>query len=218
MPIIDQPWPPEYESVAITGHRVYPDRGALYRGLDRINARRYYFGGAQGIDSDALEYVGLTRPRSQRIVVVPNRLIDQPRFAQMKTRQYATEVIELRNTGTNRYFIRNRYLVDNTNKTVAFYDFRGRGGTLQTMNYASSQRKLLTTNTLTEFDKNKILNVNKSQARAWINDMRLKRVNLSSIKMLIIQLILQVLDTTVRLFIHSLGYVGVKTLEALWSL
>ena len=207
-----------YDSIAITGHRVYPDRAALYRGLDNLHAKQYYFGGARGVDSDALEYISKTQPGSIRTVVVPNRVVDQPLHARAIIKNHATNVIELRNSGPDRYFIRNRYMVNHSDKTVAFYDFRGRGGTLQTMNYASSKGKLLTTNSMVEFDQNKILNVNKNQARAWINDMREKKVNLSSIKMLVIQLILNVLETTVQVFIESLGYIGVKTLEALWSL
>jgi len=208
---------PEYDSIAITGHRIYPDRAALYRGLNELSARQYYLGGATGVDSDALEYIGKTQPYSIRTVVVPNRITDQPLYSRMMIKNHATNVIELRNTGSDRYFIRNRYMVDHSSKTVAFYDFRGRGGTLQTMNYAQSKGKLLTTNPLVEFDRNKILNVNKPKARAWINEMRLKKVNLSSIKMLILQLILQVLHTTIEIFARTLGYIGVKTIEALWQ-
>lgn len=208
---------PEYDSITITGHRDYPDRAALYRGLDKLSANQYYFGGARGVDSDALEYISKTQPGSIRTVVVPNRVIDQPVVARETIRNHATNVIELRNSGPERYFIRNRYMVDNSQKTVSFYDFRGRGGTLQTMNYAQNKGKLLTTNPLVEFDQNKILNVNNTKARSWINDMRLKKVNLSSIKMLIIQLILKVIHTTIELFAQTLGFIGVKTIEALWS-
>jgi len=207
----------EIDSITITGHRDYPDRAALYKGINQLEANQYYFGGANGVDSDALEYIGKTQPTSIRTVVVPNKVSDQPFHARAIIKNYATNVIELNNSGPDRYFIRNRYMVDNSSKTVAFYDFRGRGGTLQTMNYAQNKGKLLTTNPLVEFDKNKILNVNQTQARSWINEMRLKKVSLSAIKMLILQLILKVLKTTVALFIHSLGYVGVKTLEALWQ-
>jgi len=208
---------PDHDSITITGHRDYPDRAALYRGINQLKANQYYFGGATGVDSDALEYIGKTQPNSIRTVVVPNRVIDQPLPARAAIKNYATNVIELKNSGPDRYFIRNRYMVDHSQKTVAFYDFRGRGGTLQTMNYAQNKGKLLTTNPLVEFNKNKILNVNQTQARSWINEMRLKKVSLSAIKMLILQLILKVLKTTVHLFIQSLGYIGVKTLEALWQ-
>ena len=87
---------------AISGHRDYPDRAALFRGLDNLHSDRYLFGGARGFDTDALKYIGRTQPGSQRIVVVPNRLIDQPKYTIPITKKYSTEIIELKNTGISK--------------------------------------------------------------------------------------------------------------------
>jgi len=208
---------PEYETITITGHRDYPDRAALYRGLDNLSANQYYFGGAQGVDSDALEYIAKTQPESIRTVVVPNRVIDQPYPARAAIRNYATNVIELNNSGPDRYFIRNRYMVDHSQKTVSFYDFRGKGGTLNTMNYAQNKDKLLTTNSLVKFDEDEFMLMNKEQAKDWIENMRRFKLNLKCIKSLLLLMIKKTLNQTVSEFIEDMGYPGVNTLEQYWQ-
>lgn len=200
----------------ITGHRVYPDRAALYRGLDRLHARGYMFGGARGVDSDALEYIARTQPNTVRTVVVPNRLINQPVYARSIIRRHATRVIELRNAGADRYMIRNRYMVDNSRRTTAFYDFRGRGGTYQTIQYARSKGKLDVVNTLRDFDVDEFKSMSRERFGNWVKEMKAYRVNLSSIKMIIIEMILYVFHMTIQAFCSSIGYVGVKSLESLW--
>ena len=202
--------------IAITGHRVYPDRSALYLGLDRYHARHYYFGGARGVDSDALEYISRTQPGSSRTVVVPDRVINQPSSSQAIIKRHATRVIELRNTGTDRYMIRNRYMVDHADRTHAFYDFRGRGGTFQTMNYTRSQGKDLTVTPLREFTFNEFEGMTEKQFGTWVKTMKNYKVNLSSIKMIMLRMILEVLHTSVEVFCRSIGYIGCKTLEQLW--
>ena len=204
--------------VAITGHRVYPDRAAIFRGLDRLHAREYLFGGARGVDSDALEYISRTQPHSVRTVVVPNRVVDQPRSSQVVIRRNATRVIELRNTGADRYMIRNRYMVDHSRRTTAFYDFRGRGGTYNTIQYARSKGKLDVVNPLREFNFDEFRSMSRERFGNWVKEMKGLRVNLSSIKMIIVEMILYVFKMTVEAFISSIGYVGVKSLEKLWLL
>ncbi len=125
------------EIIAITGHRNFTDVGSLYRGIDNTNARQYILGGARGIDSRALEYIGETRPQSIRTVVVPNRIVNQPYQARVVISKYATNVIELRNTGYNRYQLRNEYMVTRSNAVRAFYDYRPAGGTFNTIKYAN---------------------------------------------------------------------------------
>ena len=173
------------EIVAITGHRLYPDRSALISGLDDLHAREYIFGGARGVDSDALEYIGRTQPRSIRTVVVPNRLSDQPRLTQSITRRYATNVVELKNTGLNRYRLRNQYMVDRATHVRAFYDFRGRGGTFNTIQYAKSKGKNLTVWPMQNLNKDEILAMNETKFRGWMKNMRGWRIPLAAIKSII---------------------------------
>ena len=203
--------------VAITGHRDYPDRAALYRGLDRMSARHYYFGGARGVDSDALRYIARTQPHSVRTVVVPNRLINQPASARAQIKRYATNVIELKNKGPDRYMIRNRYMVNHSNRTDAFYDFRGRGGTYNTIEYAREKGKLGTVNSLREFKVDEFKGMSKDKFHSTLKQMKRYKVNLSAIKMLIVEMIIKVFKMTVEAFFSSLGYVGVKTVEQFWS-
>jgi len=205
-------------SIAITGHRVYPDRGVLFRGLDALSAKHYYFGGALGIDTDALEYISKTQPRSSRTVVVPNRVLDQPAKARALIGQYATKIIQLRNTGPDRYLIRNRYLVDNTKRTVAFYDFRGSGGTYNTIQYARLKGKLGVVNSLREFKIEEFTGQTREQFGNWVKQMKGFKVDLSCIKMIILHMLLNILKITIQQFCAGMGYIGVKTLEQLWSL
>ena len=207
----------EDEIIALTGHRDYPDRAALYRGLDQIQARQYYFGGARGVDSDALEYIARTQPGSVRTVVVPNRLSDQPASARAIINQHATEVIELRNTGPDRYMIRNRYMVDHSSRTVAFYDYRARGGTYNTIEYARSQNKLGVVNSLSEYDIEEFRGQSHQQFHTTLKEMKRYGVPLSAVKMMILQMIMEFFHTTVQTFFKGLGYVGVKSIEQFWS-
>jgi len=170
------------EVIAITGHRDYPDPAALYRGLNNLRADEYLFGGARGTDCDALEYIAKTQPGSIRTVVVPNRLIDQPAVAQVIIKRHATNVIELNNTGPDRYFIRNRYLVDNSTRVQAFYDFREHGGTYQTINYARSSGKDVEIWRLYPSDINDLLEMSNNDFWQFLKDMKEANVNCSSVK------------------------------------
>ena len=202
--------------IAITGHRDYPDRGAFLRGLDNLRAREYIFGGARGADSDALEYISKTQPHSVRTVVVPNRVIDQPIYSRAIIKRDATRVIELRNTGADRFMIRNKNMVDRSTHVRAFYDFRGKGGTYNTIQYARLKGKPYDVWPLAQHNEAVIMKKTPEEFGEWFNRMRGFKVNLSSIKAIIIRFITEVLKITVQAFIEGLGYVGLKTLEAVW--
>lgn len=206
------------EIIAITGHRDYPDRAALYRGIDRISARQYYFGGARGIDSDALEYIARTQPNAIRTVVVPNTLADQPIQARIITRRYAHNVIELRNAGANRYMIRNQFMVDRSTKVQAFYDFRGRGGTHNTIEYARRIGKDFTVQPCVRYEHEDYAKMSRSEFGNFVQRMKHFKVDLSAIKALIVHMVIKVFHMTMQAFIESIGYVGLHTLEAYWSL
>jgi len=203
--------------IAITGHRVYPDRAALYRGLDRMAAKHYYFGGALGVDSDALEYISRTQPHSVRTVVVPNRLIDQPTLARAQIKRYATNVIELKNTGPDRFMIRNRFMVDRSTKVNAFYDFRGRGGTYNTIEYSRAKGKLGTVNSLREFKVEEFKDVPKEQFHNTLKQMKRYKVGVSGLKMILLEIIRNIYQVSIHEFFLSLGYSNINTIEQFWQ-
>lgn len=160
--------PFENITIGITGHRLYPDRAAVFRGLDRLNARAYNLGGARGIDSDALEYLSRTKPGVRLNVICPNRVRNQPAAARAAIDRYATNVIELKNAGPARYQIRNKYIVDHSDRMVAFYDGRGSGGTYNTINYARAQGRPLETILLTDFDQRGIIAMSEREFGQWL--------------------------------------------------
>ena len=168
--------------VAISGHRDYQDRSSLYRGLDNLKAREYIFGGARGSDSDALEYIARTQPQSIRTVVVPNRLTDQPVSTINITKRYGTSTIELNNSGPDRFQIRNRFMVDRSTHLRAFYDYRGSGGTYNTIQYAQSTGKSYDVWSMLNFNNDDYLNLPEASFREWMKNSRSHKVNLSAVK------------------------------------
>lgn len=206
-----------FDTIAITGNRDYADPAALYRGLDRIGARQYYFGGARGIDTDALSYVAETQPQSIRTVVVPNRLTDQPVAAQAAIKQHATNIIELKNAGPDRYQLRNKFIVNKADKTVGFYNYSGRGGTYQTIDYARSQGKLLQVNPIVDLNRDDILELSTDSQVDWIREMHGFKTDLSAIKGIVLDIILKNLNMSVYDFCESIGFPDCSSLELLWS-
>jgi len=174
------------DTVAITGHRDFTDVGSLYRGLDRTNARQYVFGGARGIDSRALEYIGKTRPGSIRTVVVPNRLVDQPAEARAIIRKYSTHTIELKNRGFSRFQLRNNYMVNRSNAVRAFYDHRPTGGTINTIRYAQRVGKPVHVWSIKTVDMNRFNRMSPDKFITWMKEMRGLKVGLQAIKGIVI--------------------------------
>ena len=168
--------------IAISGHRVYPDRSALYSGLDRLHARRYYLGGARGVDTDALNYLADTQPGSIRHVVVPNRVIDQPAAAQAAIKKNATVITELKNTGRNRFQLRNRFMVDRSQRLSAFYDGRKSGGTYNTIKYARMRGKPVTLHSLSGYKSPRFTSAQLAQARTYIHTAANGQVSVNSCK------------------------------------
>ena len=200
--------------IAITGHRIYPDPGNLYRGLDRLKAREYLFGGARGVDSDGLKYMARTQPGSIRTVVVPNRVIDQPLISQDAIRAHASRVVELGNSGPGRYQIRNQYLVDKSDHLRAFYDFRGRSGTLNTIEYARSQGKSFDVYPLNAFDKNEVMGMSEVNFRAWMGKLRGNKVLLSAVKGIVVSYMKMTGHTSLPYWFPEIT--GGQTLENVW--
>jgi hypothetical protein len=174
-------------TIAISGNRDYPDRAGLFRGLDRLRGDRYLMGGARGADTDALDYLSTSQPGSQRVVVVPNRLQDQPAIARASITKNASQVIELKNAGNDRYQIRNRYLVDKSNRLAAFTDGRQTGGTFNTIKYASSRGVPVDIMPLVEMDEALVLSTTESEFNTWLDTAVKAQVRKLSIKSLVIK-------------------------------
>lgn len=202
--------------IAITGHRDYPDRGALFRGLDNIRAREYIFGGARGADSDALEYISKTQPLSGRTVVVPNRVVDQPLSSQAIIKQHATRVIELKNTGAGRFQIRNQNMVVRSTHVRAFYDFRGSGGTFNTIQYTRSIGKPYDVWPMARYNEAEIMNKTPAEFGKWFKSMKDFKVNLGALKRLILKYVKNIMGVPVQVFLEEIGYAGAKTIEEVW--
>jgi hypothetical protein len=173
--------------IAITGHRDYPDRAGFLRGLDRLQADKYLFGGARGADTDALRYLAETQPGATRVVVVPNRLIDQPVVAQAAIKQYANEIIELGNAGPDRYMIRNRYMVDHSDQVAAFYDGRGSGGTYNTIQYAESKGVIVDIMPLVEMNEAAIQAMTWNDFNLWLDGCRIANIPRMCVKSVVIR-------------------------------
>ena len=202
--------------IAISGHRDYPDPGALYKGLDNLRAREYIFGGARGADTDALRYLSRTQPGSIRTVVVPNTLTDQPASTIPITQQNATRVIELRNPGPDRYYIRNRYMVDHSTHLRAFYDGRGRGGTYQSMNYAKSVGKPFDVWPLNPYDLNDVIAKSPADFNKFFLQMRSNRINLSAVKGIFVHYIKEIRGIPISAFLSEVGFPGATSIESIW--
>lgn len=204
------------DTIAITGHRIYPDRASLLRGLNTLDGRHYYFGGARGVDSDALEHIARTQPRSIRTVVVPNRLIDQPASARAAIDRFSTHVIELKNTGPDRYMLRNKFMVDNSDRVAAFYDFRGRGGTFNTIEYARDTGKPFITFPMREYNVDEFSNMSSEEFGSWLKRMKRYNLNLSSVKGMILRIIREIFSMSVGDFFDSLNLFNCNSLEDFW--
>lgn len=199
--------------IAISGHRDYPDPGAFYRGIDTMKAGEYVFGGARGADTDALNYIARTQPNAVRTVVVPNRVMDQPYEARAAIKLHGQRVIELRNTGFNRYQIRNQFMVDRSTHTRAFYDYRGYGGTYNTIKYARSSGKSYDIWSVGKVDQAEIMGKSRADFDKWLAGNKDLKVNLESCKGFAVAYIKTNLNMGVQAYLRSIGVTDVNTLE-----
>lgn len=143
------------DAVAITGTRStgghelawYGDTFGRYLGPFATSERRFYIGGATGIDSLSLLWLA-GNSSSLITVVVPGTLDQQPadaRQAVARCRDRIDEVIELRaaELRSPAFHARNRYMVDRSQLVIGFplAGPEGRSGTWQTLNYGAAQGK-----------------------------------------------------------------------------
>lgn len=140
--------------VAISGCRDYNatvNKELLLQTMAKIyeSSDAILFGGALGIDTDALIVCGLIAEESEKktelVVVCPDTALQQPWKAQEAIKKYSTSVVELKNkivpqNGYESFKTRNRYLVDNARMLVAFWD-KESTGTKHAIDYAKQQNK-----------------------------------------------------------------------------
>ena len=137
--------------IAITGSRkVHPDDYKIISQHMKTlcmdsQVECIYFGGAIGVDSLALQSSLECEPRPRLILVVPDKLSNQPRSTWEPSKQ-ADEIIELCNPITYddffySYKLRNIYMVDHSDKTVAFWTGDTKSGTYHTITYTRSKNK-----------------------------------------------------------------------------
>ncbi|MBI2060355.1 MAG: hypothetical protein HYT87_11350 [Nitrospirae bacterium] len=99
------------------------------------------FGGASGADTIALDEAAKviaelpSEKRTRLVVILPGRLPDQPHDARAVIEQHADEIhqLKLRPCFPSSYRKRNQVLVDRSDRVVAFWDGREKGGTHMTM-------------------------------------------------------------------------------------
>lgn len=142
-------------SVAITAHRDLADTdydvifNTMAELLSTQEVDSIYFGGASGGDTVALQSCldisCMNKPRL--IVVLPAKLENQhPQTWPISKR--ANQLIELglpitKSDGWKAYHIRDRYMVDHAEKTIAFWDGIKKGGTFNTKKYAEDTKKIV---------------------------------------------------------------------------
>jgi len=153
--------PPERELwkiVSVTGHRSLSSAGdlqlvqtAIQTVVRNSSVDAIYFGGARGVDTEALKSALIWRSgiRPHLTVVVPDTIGAQPWDTREWTRK-ADEVIELRNPimASNKYAsfrIRNQYLVEIASLVLAFWNGNPNSGTGQAVRLARTAcRKVYT--------------------------------------------------------------------------
>lgn len=121
---------------------------ATYLGPFAQAGRRFFLGGARGIDTLALTWLA-QHTDSQLTVVVPRRLSDQPEAAQTATAAAqrvgrVEEVVELAavELSADAYHARNRWMVDRSDFVIGFpHGDDQRSGTWYTLRYAAGQDK-----------------------------------------------------------------------------
>ncbi|MEU3962133.1 hypothetical protein AB0F42_20335 [Streptomyces buecherae] len=126
----------------------FTDLFRTYLGPWATESTHFYIGGAKGIDSLSLDYLGADTC-SRITVVVPGAVHQQPDEAQWaieQNRGRITEIVELRapELHAEAFHARNRWMVDRADMTVGF-PLAGGGegsGTWQTLNYATRLGKV----------------------------------------------------------------------------
>lgn len=141
------------KKIAVTGSRDLGPKGrqrvrrAVGRVVEIERPGVMLFGGARGVDTEALVAAHRTRRKLGRrsprlVVVVPGRVEDQPRDARDAIRACADEVVELGlpTRFPSSYHRRNQALVEGADALLAFPLARDTRGTYHTVGLARRKR------------------------------------------------------------------------------
>jgi hypothetical protein len=139
-------------AIAITGIRAIDPNTAYGLVFDQYLRpfatphTRFFLGGAEGIDTEALAWL-VANTQSTATIAVPNTLAAQPESAQEVIRMALMcegySLVELRQMLTSSgYYHRNRWMVDRASLVIGFPSraHPDRGGTAYTLRYASGKR------------------------------------------------------------------------------
>ena len=138
--------------VGITGHRdLIPGdlakiRAAMKALLANVSVDEIWFGGATGVDTEALRAALEFRVgrRPKLVVILPDTLLRQPYQTHSVTRQ-ADSIIELKRAitpddGYRAFHERNEFIVNHASVLVAFWSGVGKSGTASTVTYAKKTK------------------------------------------------------------------------------
>lgn len=85
------------------------------------------------------------------------------------------------------------------------------------INNNRSKDELFEVSSFQEFDFEEILSRSKEEQIAWIKEMKYLEIELSSIKQILLRIIINNFNMTVTAFCEMIGYSGCSSLEQLWS-
>ncbi len=149
----------EGKTCSVTGHRNLPQKEigrvktALRREIDSAVAdgfTRFMSGFADGVDQYIAEIVlekKKTNPALELIAVVPyqkrlDNLMEKGRTYEM-LEACADVVVMQEKCHPSVYSHRNRYMVEHSDRVIAVYDGREKGGTVRTIRFAHQMKKEL---------------------------------------------------------------------------
>ena len=143
------------KTCCVTGHREIPTNRLAYVELELRKAimaavddgyTRFINGGAAGVDLLFAAIVAELKEQSHRLYLeaaLPyadrKKNKDQSFQSMLATCDSVKVITECYNRGC--YFVRNRYMVDESSRIIAVYDGRESGGTIYTMQYACDSGK-----------------------------------------------------------------------------
>lgn len=145
----------EEKGCCVTGHREIPQERLPYveaelrrevREAIQEGYTRFYSGFAQGVDlmfADIVAKEKILHPKITLEAAIPyaGRLKTRDPLFQRLIRVCGKVTVACEEYEPSCYLQRNRYMVDHSQRVLAVYDGRQRGGTRYTMDYAGQQGK-----------------------------------------------------------------------------
>ena len=199
--------------IGIIGPWEYPDRGALFRGIDSLHGAQYYIAGEGSFNQDVIIYLGRTKSSSIRNVVIAGFLVDLMIEEQDVIKKFATSIIELKMQGDEAFRVQKIYIADNSGTVCVFIDEEQKLSSEEILLYLKSSGKKIKTFPMVRFDEDDVMLFSRDEFVFWMESMREKQVDLLSIKGIILDYIEKNLLMTMSEFMVFLGSPDYKTLE-----